>query len=78
MRAVFSDMPFEYDGEKAEPEGDTSEKATLNDNHTHYICVDNHTTGEFGTEVTFRAELETFISFYVNMNVSDFRLVATG
>ena len=64
MRAVFSDMPFEYDGEKAEPEGDTSEMATLNDNHTHYICVDNHTTGRFGTEVTFRAELETFISFY--------------
>ena len=55
------DMPFEYTGRKTDDEG---EIAPLNPNHSHYICIDNGTTGQFGVEVAIRSELESFMSCY--------------
>eukprot|EP01043_Picozoa_sp_COSAG02_P028229 COSAG02_NODE_1702_length_11245_cov_6.015432_8_plen_1458_part_00 len=58
------DMPFEYNGVNEEPEGDRSEIVTLNENHSHYLLCDNGTRGRFGVEISFRAELEIFMSCY--------------
>lgn len=58
------DMPFEYNGVNEEPENDGTEIVTLNENHSHYILCDNGTRGRFGVEISFRAELEIFMSCY--------------
>jgi hypothetical protein len=63
------DMPFEYDGSKQVPDAQVpakSEIVKLNPNHSHYICVDNGTAGQFGVETNLRAELETFMSCFDN------------
>lgn len=63
------DMPFEYSGQtdsrgKHTDGSQLKELILLNPNHTHYLAVDDGSNGSFGTEQAFRAELETFISYY--------------
>ena len=36
--------------------------ASLDNNHTHFIFVDNGTDMKFGAEISFRASLEKYIS----------------
>ena len=62
-------MPFEYDGTKQTPDEQVpagSEIVKLNPNHSHYICVDNGTAGQFGVETSIRSELETFMACFDN------------
>ncbi|KAK3749590.1 hypothetical protein QZH41_019731, partial [Actinostola sp. cb2023] len=40
----------------------TSSGACLDNNHTHFILVDNGSTGKYGVEISFRASLENAIS----------------
>jgi len=63
------DMPFPYRAEKdtTTKHADGSalkELAPLDSNHTHYICIDDGSNGSFGVAVQFRADLESFISYY--------------
>jgi hypothetical protein len=36
--------------------------ACLDNNHTHFILVDDGTNGKYGKEIAFRASLENVIS----------------
>jgi hypothetical protein len=53
--------PYEYDGKKAGEEAGAG--TPLDRNHSHYLFVDNNSNGQFGGEISFRSELEDFISF---------------
>lgn len=63
------DLPFVYNGEKTSTQRTSKtkfEKAVLDCNHSHYILIDNGTSEEktFGSEIAFRNDLETFLSYY--------------
>jgi hypothetical protein len=55
-------LPYVYDGKR-----DTSAESTagccLDANHSHYIFVDDGSSGAFGREIQLRSELLDFISF---------------
>ncbi|XP_048256759.1 transient receptor potential cation channel subfamily M member 2-like isoform X1 [Haliotis rufescens] len=62
-------FPATYAVEDVEATGSGS--TSLDHNHTHFILVDDGTSGKYGAEIKFRTKLESFISRKVETGVSE-------
>jgi CRP-like cAMP-binding protein len=55
-----AENPFIYDGKRKDGE---KPGAGLDQNHSHYILLDDDSNGKWGTEIEFRHDLEEFVSY---------------
>ncbi|XP_005091977.2 transient receptor potential cation channel subfamily M member-like 2 [Aplysia californica] len=50
--------------------------SALDRNHTHFLLVDNGTDGQYGAEIKFRSELESYISKVGTTGVSESQVIS--